>query len=161
MGSKLTGMMVSGVLVLLATPPAAVAEDAKAKAKVTFQDQVSAIFRTRCCTCHNADKQKGGLSLETYTTAMQGGGSGKVIELGDPDASALVQQVMHKEEPKMPPNSPKIPDAEIDVIRLWIAEGALEASGSVAAVKAKTKFEFKLDPSAMGKPVGPAAMPEK
>ena len=68
--------------------------------------------------------------------------------------------VTHKEEPKMPPNSPKIPDAEIDVIRKWIEGGALENSGSVAAAKAKPKFEFKLDPAAMGKPAGPPAMPE-
>ena len=27
-------------------------------------------------------------------------------------------------------------------------------------MKAKPKFEFKLDPSSMGKPVGPPAMPE-
>jgi hypothetical protein len=38
-----------------------------------------------------------------------------------------------KEEPKMPPNSAKIPDAEIDLIRKWIEGGALETSGSTAA----------------------------
>src|SRR5439155_9685449 len=62
--------------------------------------------------------------------------------------------------PKMPPNSPKIPDAEIETIRLWIEGGALESSGSVAVAAARPKFEFKLDPSSMGKPVGPPAMPE-
>ena len=36
------------------------------KAKVTFQDQVSQVFRSRCNSCHNADKQKGGLNLETF-----------------------------------------------------------------------------------------------
>src|SRR5262249_43037808 len=91
---------------------------------------------------------------------MQGGGSGKVIEPGDPEGSTLLQLVSHKEEPKMPPNSPRIPDAEIEVIRRWIEGGALESSGSVATAKAKPKFEFKLDPAAMGKPVGPPAMPE-
>ena len=92
---------------------------------------------------------------------MQGGGSGKVIEPGDPDASTLLLVVDHKEQPAMPPNSPKIPDAEIALIRQWIEGGALETSGSIAAVKAKPKFEFKLDPAAAGKPVGPPAMPEK
>jgi hypothetical protein len=160
MHSRLIGFVATGVLCLLVSTATALADDAKGKPKVTYADQVSAIFRARCNTCHNADKQKGGLSLETYTGAMQGGGSGKVVEPGDSDASSLLQQVMHKEEPKMPPNSPKIPDAEIDVIRLWIEGGALEASGSVAAIKTRPKFEFKLDPSATGKPVGPPAMPE-
>src|SRR6185437_3581065 len=81
-------------------------------------------------------------------------------EPGDPDSSTLLLVVTHKEEPKMPPNSPKLPDAEIDVIREWIEGGALENSGSVATAKAKPKFEFKLDPAAMGRPAGPAAMPE-
>ena len=91
---------------------------------------------------------------------MRGGGSGKVIEPGDPDNSALFLSVSHREEPKMPPNSPKIPDAEIELIRKWIEGGALENSGSTAAVKAKPKFEFKLDPASLGKPTGTPAMPE-
>jgi WD40 repeat protein len=129
------------------------------KAKVTYQDNVAQIFRSRCGACHNPDKQKGGLNLDNYGAAMQGGGSGKVVEPGDPDSSQLFLSVSHKEEPKMPPNSPKIPDAEIDLIRKWIEGGALETSGSVAAVKAKPKFEFKLDPGALGKPAGAPAMP--
>lgn len=143
-------------LVVVAAP--AVAQD-KAKAKVTFQDQVQAVFRSRCNSCHNADKQKGGLNLETFTTAMAGGSSGKVIEPGDPDGSSLVGLVMQTDEPKMPPNSAKIPDAEIEIIRKWIEGGALENSGSTVAVKAKPKFEFKLDPNALGKPSGEPAMP--
>ena len=130
------------------------------KPKVTFEEVSAQIFKNRCNSCHNADKQKGGLNLETYTTAMAGGGSGKVIEAGDSSASTLFGVVMQTAEPKMPPKSPKIPDAEIELLKQWIEAGALENSGSTAMVKAKPKFEFKLDPSSMGKPVGPPAMPE-
>ena len=154
---KISIAIASGLVVMAATSVSAA--DAKA-AKVTYADQVSPIFRARCGSCHNADKQKGGLSLETFSTTMQGGGSGKVIEPGDPDSSTLLSLISHKEEPKMPPNSPKLPDGEIAMIRLWIEGGALEASESVAAIKAKPKFEFKLDPASMGKPVGPPAVPE-
>ena len=83
-----------------------------------------------------------------------------MIEPGDADNSTLFLVISHKEEPKMPPNSPKIPDAEIDLIRKWIDGGALENSGSVMTAKAKPKFEFKLDPAALGKPAGNPAMPE-
>jgi len=137
----------------------AIAQD-KAKTKVTFQDQALGVFRNRCNSCHNADKQKGGLNLEGYTTAMAGGSSGKVIEPGDPDASTLYAVMTHAEEPKMPPNSARIPDAEIAIIRQWIEGGALENSGSKAAVAAKPKFEFKLDPNSIGKPAGEPAMPQ-
>lgn len=145
---------------LLAAVPLS-ASGADAKVKINYQDQVSAIFKNRCNACHNADKQKGGLNLETFASAMQGGGSGKVVEPGDPDSSTLFQLVSHSEQPNMPPNSPRIPDAELETIRAWIEGGAVETSGSVAVARAKPKFEFKLDPQAAGKPVGPPAMPEK
>ncbi|MDR3633923.1 MAG: hypothetical protein P4L84_08970 [Isosphaeraceae bacterium] len=160
MRAKITGAILSGFLMCALGALAAAADAAKPKPKVTFQDQVSGVFKNRCNSCHNGDKQKGGLNLESFGGTMQGGGSGKVVEPGDPDGSRLLELVAHKDEPKMPPNSPKIPDAEIDLIRQWIEGGALETSGSVAAVKAKPKFEFKLDPTAMGKPSGPPAMPQ-
>ena len=136
------------------------AADEKARPKVNFTDNVSAVFQARCNSCHNADKAKGGLSLETFAGAMQGGGSGKVVEPGDLDGSHLWQLVTHAEEPRMPPQSPRIPEAELAILKAWIEAGAPETSGSVVAMKAKPKFEFKLDPSSMGKPVGPPAMPE-
>lgn len=128
--------------------------------QVNFNDQVSAVFRSRCNSCHNADQKKGGLNLETYSSMMQGGGSGKAVEPGDPDGSWLYQLVSHQEEPKMPPNSPKIPDAELDTIRKWIEAGAPEASGSKVVMTKKKGSEFKLDPSAIGKPTGEPAMPK-
>ena len=149
------------IALVLACPAApALSADEKARPKVNFQDNVSAIFQARCNSCHNADKAKGGLALETFGSTLQGGGSGKVVEPGDLEGSHLWQLVSHAEEPKMPPQSPKIPDAELAIIKAWIEAGAPETSGSVVALKAKPKFEFKLDPSAMGKPVGPPAMPE-
>src|SRR5271156_3798648 len=110
MRSKLTSLVLSAVVFscvgafsvgLAADPP---------KAKITYAEHVSTVFRSRCGSCHNPDKQKGGLNLDNYGSAMQGGGSGKVIEPGDPDNSTLVLVISHKDEPKMPPNSPKIPD---------------------------------------------------
>ncbi len=139
--------------VAVAAPP-----DEKA-AKVNFKDQVSAIFQSRCNSCHNSDKQKGGLSLDSYGNAMKGGSSGAVIEPGDLEGSRLYELVTHSAEPKMPPNSGKIPDPEIAIIKAWIEAGAPEMSGSAVAA-AKPKLDFKLDPSAIGKPVGPPAMPE-
>jgi hypothetical protein len=149
------GTLVIVALASLLSP----ARAADAPKKLGFDD-VAQIFRQRCNTCHNADKQKGGLNLENYGGTMQGGGSGKVIEPGDFAGSTLFLAVTHAEEPFMPPNAPKIPDAEIDVIKAWIEAGAPETAGGVVAMKAKPKFEFKLDPSALGKPVGPPAMPE-
>ncbi len=160
MRSKLVVIVLSAFVSLcLGAFSAGMAADAPNE-KVTYQDHAVAIFRNRCGSCHNPDKQKGGLNLDNYGSAMQGGGSGKVIEPGDAENSTLFQVISHKEEPKMPPNSPKIPDGEIEVIRKWIAGGALENSGSKAVASTKPKFEFKLDPASLGKPAGTPAMPE-
>jgi hypothetical protein len=158
MRAKITSLVLTS-LAICALPVATTGLAADAKKKITYADDVSAIFRNRCGSCHNGDKQKGGLNLDSYSTALRGGGSGAVIEPGDPENSTILHLINQTEEPKMPPNSPKIPDAEIALIRQWIEGGALETSGSVATVKAKPKFEFKVDPSMLGKPAGPAAMP--
>ena len=139
------------------TAPVSMAQEA-AKAP-NYKDDVLPIFNARCNSCHNPDKKKGGLLLDNFAGMMQGGGSGKVIEPGDPDNSRLYLLTAHEEKPEMPPSAPKIADAEIAVIRKWIEGGALETSGSTAMVKAKPKVEFKLDPSSIGKPQGEPAMP--
>jgi hypothetical protein len=156
MSAKAPAAIVSGLLLL----GAALRAPAEEKAKLNYKDHVAGIFQSKCNACHNGDKKKGGLALDSYTGVMQGGGSGAVVEPGDPDNSRLYLLVTHQEEPKMPPNSPKIPDPDLATIRAWIESGAPETSGSTVAMKARPKLDFKLDPAAMGKPQGPPAMPE-
>jgi hypothetical protein len=127
--------------------------------KPNYKDDVASILNAKCNACHNQDKKKGGLVLDGYAALMQGGASGAVVEPGDPDNSRLYLLVAHEEEPKMPPNAERIPDAELDTIRNWIEAGAPETSGSVVAVKEKPKIDFKLDAAAIGKPQGEPAMP--
>lgn len=147
-------------------PPAALAvllagaATAQEAAKVTYVDNASKVFQARCNSCHNADQAKGGLNLSTYATMMQGGGSGPVVEPGDPDNSWLFLLVSHQETPHMPPNAPRLPDEELEVLRSWIEGGAPENSGSVVTVKKKPKMEFQLDPASIGKPTGEPAMPQ-
>ena len=122
MRSKLGYVLLSALVSLvLGAHSAGLAADPP-KEKVTYEQNVAAVFRNRCGSCHNPDKQKGGLNLDNYGSAMQGGGSGKVIEPGNAEESTLFLSVSHKEEPKMPPNAPKIPDAEVELIRKWIDE---------------------------------------
>ncbi|MEZ6067449.1 MAG: WD40 repeat domain-containing protein [Planctomycetaceae bacterium] len=69
-----------------------------------------------------------------------GGSSGGVLEAGDPDASYLWSLVTHESEPKMPPESNKLPEDELAVIKNWIVGGLLENSGSTAMVSNKPKL---------------------
>ena len=129
-------------------------EDAK-EAKVTWDDQVSAVFRQRCVTCHNVNKKSGGLDISTYTNLMLGGSSGDVLEPGDASSSYLFLLITHESEPFMPPNSDPIPANEISLVEKWINQGMPENAGSKVMVAKKPKFEMTLDPNATGKPETP------
>ena len=87
------------------------------------------IFREKCGSCHNADKKQGGLDLMSFGQAMAGGSSGEVIAPGDPDGSYLWQLASHSSEPKMPPQADRIPGEMLDVLKKWIAGGAIERAG--------------------------------
>ena len=112
-------------LALLVSLPAAWAEDAPAE-KVTYDDHVRPIFRQHCLTCHSADSKKGDLAIDTYASTIEGGASGEVVFEADPDSSRLWLLVNHEDEPKMPPESNKLPADKLEVIRKWIEGGLLE-----------------------------------
>ncbi|MFP6872228.1 MAG: c-type cytochrome domain-containing protein [Verrucomicrobiales bacterium] len=117
------------------------------------------IFADRCLNCHNPDKAKGGLDLTTYSTMMQGGSSGEIVNPGEPGSSRLFRSVTHAEEPFMPPKGEKLTIKRLNLIRDWIAGGLLENSGSKAKSR-KPAFNMELAESPAGKPDGPPPMPE-
>jgi WD40 repeat protein len=135
-------------------------EAAKPAAKITYDEHVRPIFREHCFSCHNQDSKKSDLSLATFASVSAGGSTGQVIEPGDPDSSRLWSLVSHAEEPKMPPNQDKLPQAKLDVIKAWLLGGALENDGSVAKIKKKPAIAMSASAGA-AKPEGPPPMPEK
>ncbi len=143
-------------LLTLAGLPALARADAK---NPTFNDDVLPVIRQHCAGCHGVDKQKGGLSLATYGVTMQGGSSGAVVVPGNAEKSRLFTMTAHKEEPVMPPSKTKIPDAHIDLLRLWVEQGGKETSTSAVSVVLKPKVEIGLKSVAKGKPDGAPPMP--
>ncbi len=132
--------------------------DEAAPAKVTYDEHVRPILREHCATCHNPDTKKSDLAIDSYAAIMRGGASGEVIEPGNPDGSRLWGLVNHTDEPKMPPNQDKLPEAKLAVIKAWIVGGALENAGSSAKPK---KPAMNLAASGgSAKPDGPPIMPE-
>ncbi len=143
-------------LLTLTLVPALARADAK---NPTFNDDVLPVIRQHCAGCHGADKQKGGLNLATYGVAMQGGSSGGVVVPGNAEKSRLFTMTAHKEEPVMPPSKTKIPDAHLEVLRLWIEQGGKETATSPVSVALKPKVEIGLKSVGKGKPDGPPPMP--
>ena len=132
---RLAGSVLAALLAQGRVADPAMAADAPAK--MTFVDHALPVLRQRCGSCHNADKKTAGLDVTTYAGIMAGGGSGEVITAGDSSQSYLYRVVTHEDEPKMPPDSPPIPEAERQVLKAWIDGGVLENSGSRPVIAKK------------------------
>ncbi len=89
-------------------------------------DQVREILRKRCVTCHNPDEMRGDLDLKNMQAIQAGSSSGPVVVAGKSNLSLLYTSAAHLADPKMPPNSPKIPARELDLLRRWIDGGLVE-----------------------------------
>ena len=126
-----------------------------------YQDHVLPILKKHCNGCHNADKKKAGLDLSSYKAAQLGSSGGEVIKIGLPDTSPLVLSIEHDEDYEpMPPKKAKLPDAEIKVIRQWIAGGLLETKGGKSQLREIT-FEVSSGSSARPEvPAFPKSLPE-
>jgi len=102
-----------------------------------FIDHVQPILAQHCASCHNEDKRKSGFAVTSFNLIMEGGSSGSVVQPGDPDNSRLIKLITKAEEPVMPPSGEGIPPAEIEIIRQWIAAGALMDEDSQPMAKAE------------------------
>ena len=103
---------------------------------VTFFDsRVAPIFENKCTNCHNAQKRKGKLQLDSFENVMRGGKEGVVVKPGDPKHSELFRRINLSPDEKdfMPTDGkPPLTASEIKVIELWIASGA---SNSLPAIE--------------------------
>ncbi|HEX4589506.1 MAG TPA: c-type cytochrome domain-containing protein, partial [Gemmataceae bacterium] len=146
-------------LCALALCPLCLCGSFAAEQKITYADHVLPLLRDKCFGCHNADKARGGLDASNYVKLMEGGSSGAVVKPGDPEDSRLYMLAAHKAEPKMPPKADPLPPPQLETLKKWIEQGALESSGSKAPLIAK-KSEVALVSITRGRPAGPPPMPK-
>lgn len=86
-----------------------------------FERDIRPILRAHCLDCHGAvDEKDGNLDLRLVRFILAGGDSGAAIEIGDPDASLLIQRVRAGE---MPPGEAKVTAAELATLEAWVASG--------------------------------------
>jgi hypothetical protein len=148
------------LLALVVGPSVRAADKAPSAKKITYDEHVLPILKQHCTACHGQDKAKSGLRMHTYTNLMMGGSSGVVVKGGDPGSSTLFRVVSHQEQPFMPPESPMLSKDKLEILRAWIAGGALENSGSKPTVAPRPKTEIGLTSIVKGRPSGPPPMPE-
>ena len=94
--------------------------------QVSYASDIQPIFNGNCTGsgCHIPGPANG-LSLNNYAQLMQGGNSGAVVLPGNPDNSILVRRLEGSITPQMPFGRPPLSQSDIQLIRLWISEGAL------------------------------------
>ena len=90
---------------------------------IVYWDQVSSVLQKRCYACHRGDQPRGGLDVSSLAAVESGSASGPVVVSGQPLRSPLFLLPAHIEEPMMPPNSPRMPQRELDLIQNWISGG--------------------------------------
>lgn len=97
---------------------------------VSFHEQIRPIFQTHCQGCHQPAKRGGGYVMTTYDQMLKGGESeSPAIQPGDVDGSYLVDLVTPEDgEAEMPKGKPPLSEAEIELIRRWIEQGAKDDS---------------------------------
>lgn len=151
--------LTAALLVVAAPGLAQDAKPAEKEEKITYEQHVLPILREKCGSCHNSNDKKGDLVLDSYAATITGGASGEVVRTdGDASQSQLYLVITHQSEPIMPPGQPKLPEAQLTIIRKWIEGGALENAGSKAKPK-KNVMVAKAEISTE-RPAGPPAMPE-
>ncbi len=93
------------------------------KTPVSFYRQVRPILQRHCSGCHQPAKQGGQLQLTSYADFLKGGENGECFTPGKPEES-LVLDYISGDKPEMPRNAEPLSHAQVDLISLWIKEGA-------------------------------------
>ena len=104
---------------------------------VDFVREVQPLLEARCLECHNPDKVKGDLLMDTLANMLKGGENGPLIVAGNADKSLLVERIILPKghDDIMPPKGEPMTAAEVGVFKAWIAEGAKVPDGLVLRTK--------------------------
>ncbi len=99
--------------------------------KPGYTADVRPILDKHCAECHTPDMegaQKSGFQIDSYASIMKGTRLGPVIVPGSAESSTLYILVAGKADPKinMPHGRESLSASEIDTIRLWIDQGAMD-----------------------------------
>ena len=103
------------------------------------------MLEAKCNKCHNADKSKGDLRMDTYELLVKGGQDekDKSVVSGKPDDSLIVKRLAlpNDDEDHMPPDGKEqFTKEETALVKWWIQEGA---SNTLAVKDAKIPADLQ------------------
>lgn len=112
-----------------------------AQKKARFVKDVQPILEFNCVACHRADYDKGDVRMDTAKDLLAGGESGPGLIPGQADKSWVFTTLTlpADDDLLMPPTKKggPLPKEEIEIIRLWIEQGAWMPEGTKLKPKKK------------------------
>jgi mono/diheme cytochrome c family protein len=105
---------------------------AEPAATPSYSKDIKPFLEKYCVECHQADKEKGSINVESHRNLITARGKKKkkTVIPGSPERSSLLLTMEGNGKKRMPPkkyeNQPTA--AEIKLVRDWIAAGAVDDS---------------------------------
>jgi uncharacterized membrane protein/mono/diheme cytochrome c family protein len=94
---------------------------------LVYQDLVQPALDQTCVSCHNAEKQKGDLRMDTPELLRKGGENGPIFIAGNAETSEMLKRIHLplEDDDHMPPKGkPQPSDQQIALLTWWINQGA-------------------------------------
>lgn len=116
--NKLIIYLLLALLVISCTnsSPDDLIDDTPLPVVVTYDVDIAPIMQSQCVNCHNSNFASGNLNLENYTLVRASTENGNLID-------RITRNVG---DPLLMPQNGQLPQASIDIIIQWQADGFLE-----------------------------------
>lgn len=97
-----------------------------AQEPVSFRKDIASILVDNCLACHGPKKAEGGYRVDSYERAIAAGDSAaEAFVAKDVDSSEAFRRITSDDEAeRMPLDGDPLPQAQIELLRRWIDEGA-------------------------------------
>ena len=148
-------LLTTALAATVSAAPAPKMEKEDPSAPVSYFKKIRPILQAQCQGCHQPAKAKGGYVMTDFAKLVAGGedcakDKKQAVATKDPESSFLVQQITPKDgAAEMPPKKAPLANAEIQLIRRWIAEGAVDDTPA----NARQRFDAEHPPVYQRPPV--------
>ncbi len=115
-----------------------------ANAAVDYDREIKPLLEEKCYRCHDGEKVKGDLRLDSPEGILAGGENGAILVPGKPnESSVFIMTTYPKDDPDyMPQKGKGLSKSEQTLLKSWIEEGALFGDGFVHKPKSVVKPKF-------------------
>ncbi len=90
---------------------------------VSFVKQIAPLINSKCASCHD-EKAAGKLRLDSYAAMKEGGKSGVLLAIGQPQRSLIMARLTGQVAPRMPKDGAPLTREELELVGNWIKQGA-------------------------------------